>query len=597
MPKSKKSKKTIEQPPFQAADACPSGTEEQASLGTLSFDRFLHAMQGRFTYGISPVSLSLAWLDWALHLMNSPGRRADLGEKAMRKFMRYWVYCLHTIINPNETPCVSPLSNDKRFQDEAWQSWPFNWMYQGFLNAQQWVHNATTDIRGVSQHHEEVVHFTARQVMDMFSPSNFFMTNPEVLKETQKHSGANLVAGAMNFLEDRERAVSGKKPVSTDGFVVGQNVAVTKGSVVYRNQLIELIQYEPLTKKTHSDPILIVPAWIMKYYILDLSPENSMVKYLVEQGYTVFMISWKNPGHEDRDISFEDYRKRGVMDALNYIEKKVTTAPVNGIGYCIGGTLLSIAAATMARDNDKRLKSVTLLAAQADFEEAGELKLFIDEAQVTYLEDMMWDQGYLNTKQMAGAFQLLRSNDLLWSKNVHYYLMGKRPPGFDLMAWNADATRMPSKMHTEYLRDLMLNNVLAEGKYIAGDKPITLKQINIPLFVVAAERDHVAPWRSVYKLHSLTSTEITFLLTTGGHNAGIVSPPGRINRSYQMTARKADDHRQVDPDMWKAMVDTHEGSWWLPWLDWLKDHAGPMDKPPAIRTPLMAAPGSYVHVQ
>lgn len=597
MPKSKKSQKKVKSPPFEANEACLPDSEEEALLGSLSFDRFLHAMQGRFTLGISPVSVSLAWLDWALHLLNSPGKRTDLTEKAMRKFLRYWVYCLHTVFNPKEEPCVSPLPHDKRFQDDAWKVWPFNWLYQGFLNAQQLVHTATTNIRGVSKHHEEVVNFTARQAMDMFSPSNFFMTNPEVLKETKKHSGANLIAGLMNFVEDRERAISGKKPVITDGFKVGENLAVTKGSVVYRNQLMELIQYEPLTKKTHPEPILFVPAWIMKYYILDLSPENSMVKYLVENGYTVFMISWKNPGQEDRDVSFEDYRKRGIMDALAYIEKKVTTIPVNAIGYCIGGTLLSIAAATMARDGDMRLNSVTLMASQVDFDEAGELKLFIDESQVTYLEDIMWDQGYLTTKQMAGAFQMLRSNDLLWSKNVHYYLMGKRPPGFDLMAWNADATRMPSKMHTQYLRDLMLNNTLAEGKYIAGDQAITMKQIDIPLFIVAAERDHVAPWRSVYRIHDLTSTEVTFLLTTGGHNAGIVSPPGRINRTYQMTERAADDRRQIDPDMWKTLVETHEGSWWIPWLDWLKEHSGEMITPPKIKAPLMPAPGSYVFKQ
>jgi polyhydroxyalkanoate synthase len=353
-----------------------------------------------------------------------------------------------------------------------WQRWPYRLIYQSFLLQQQWWHNAVTGVPGVTKQHEKVIEFTSRQVLDTLSPSNFLATNPIVLQRIVETMGTNLVLGFQNFVEDYQRTICGKPPDGTEKFQVGRDVAISAGKVVYRNHLIELIQYAPTTDRVRPEPILIVPAWIMKYYILDLSPKNSLVRYLTERGFTVFMISWKNPGataccwehldDNDRNLGMEDYRRLGIMAALDAIQTIIPDQKVHSLGYCLGGTLLSIAAAAMARDCDERLKTVTLLAAQQDFTEAGELTLFINESQVSFLENLMWAQGYLDAKQMLGAFQLLRSKDLIWSRIVHDYLMGQRTPMTDLMAWNSDATRMPYRMHSEYLRGLFLNNDCAD---------------------------------------------------------------------------------------------------------------------------------------
>ncbi|MGN2390729.1 PHA/PHB synthase family protein [Pelomicrobium sp. G1] len=563
-------------------------------------DRSLHATLARFTAGISPAALAGAYLDWAAHLATSPGKQLNLLDKAFRKAVRLANYAGRCMLQGGSAePCIEPLPQDRRFLGEAWQRWPYNLIYQGFLLGQQWWHNATTGVRGVTRQHERVVEFVTRQILDTFSPSNFLPTNPELLEHTMRQGGMNLVRGAQNFAEDWERALGGKKPVGAERFEVGRNLAVTPGKVIYRNRLIELIQYAPATERVRPEPILIVPAWIMKYYILDLSPSNSLVRYLTEQGFTVFMISWKNPGPEDRDLGMEDYRRLGLMAALDAVTAVVPGAPVHAVGYCLGGTLLAIGAAAMARDGDERLKSITLFAAQTDFEEAGELMLFINESQVTFLEDMMWEQGFLDAKQMAGAFQLLRSNDLVWSRMLREYLMGERTPMTDLMAWNADATRMPYRMHSEYLRHLFLDNDLAEGRYRVEGRPVALTDIRAPIFAVGTVRDHVAPWRSVYKIHLLSDTEVTFLLTTGGHNAGIVSEPGRKGRSYQVLTKSKDD-RYSDPDAWLTIAPRKEGSWWPEWVAWLVARSGdpvappPMGAPAAGYPPLWDAPGTYV---
>jgi polyhydroxyalkanoate synthase subunit PhaC len=359
-------------------------------------------------------------------------------------------------------------------------------------------------VRGVAKQNEAIVEFSVRQMLDVLAPANFAATNPEVLQKAFQSGGENFVCGWQNWCSDWMRLLSGdRRAVDGNDFIVGESVAASRGKVVYRNELIELIQYYPTTDKVHPESILIVPAWIMKYYILDLSPRNSLVKYLTGQGFSVFMISWRNPGAADRNIAFDDYRRLGVEAALAKIEEIVPGRKIHALGYCLGGTLLSIAAATMARDGDNRLKSITLLAAQTDFTEAGELTLFINESQVAFLEDMMWQRGVLDTAQMAGAFQLLRSNDLIWSRITRDYLMGERAPPSDLMAWNADATRLPYRMHSEYLRQLFLNNDLAEGRYLVEGKPISLSDIHTPMFVVGTLRDHVAPWKSTYKINYL----------------------------------------------------------------------------------------------
>jgi polyhydroxyalkanoate synthase len=562
-------------------------------------DRSLNAAAARFTAGLSLPAMAEAWFDWLTHLAAAPGKRMQLLEKTVKKTARLALYTHAQALPDRPARCIEPLPQDRRFDGEAWQRWPYNIIYQTFLLQQQWWYNATTGVRGVSKQHERMLEFTARQLLDMLSPSNFLLTNPEVLQRTVEQGGQNLVRGAQNLIEDWERALSRKKPVGADQFEVGRNLAITPGKVVYRNRLIELIQYAPVTDKVKPEPVLIVPAWIMKYYILDLSPQNSLVRYLVGQGFTVFAISWKNPGPEDRDLGIDDYRRLGVMAALDAISSIVPDQGVHAVGYCLGGTMLSIAAATMARDGDQRLGSVTLFAAQTDFTEAGELMLFINESELAFLEDMMWEQGYLDTTQMAGSFQMLNSNDLIWSHGTREYLMGEREPMIDLMAWNADATRLPYRMHSEYLRHLFLDNDLAEGRYHVADEPIALNDIRVPIFAVATARDHIAPWRSVHKILLFTDAEITFVLTSGGHNAGIVSEPGRAHRNYQVMTRTSPGH-YADPDAWAAAAPRKQGSWWPEWAAWLQKRSGAPVTPPGMGAAtkgyaaLCDAPGTYV---
>ena len=562
-----------------------------------SFDRLLHAGLGRFTLGLSPTALWLAYADWAMHLAASPGKCQQLAEKAVRKAVRLLTALPRLAAAEPSARCIEPLPQDHRFDGEAWQRPPFNLIYQAFLLNQQWWHSAMTGVGGLAPHHEQMVAFTTRQLLDTLSPINFPATNPQVLATTLREGGLNLVRGALNFWADWERAVGGKPPIGSEKFQPGRDVAVTRGEVVHRNRLMELIQYAPATRKVAAEPVLIVPAWIMKYYILDLSPQNSLVKYLVDRGHTVFIISWHNPTAADRDLGMEDYLRLGVLEALKAVNTVVPRARVNAVGYCIGGTLLAMAAAYLAHEKSAVLNSVTLLAAQTDFTEAGELSLFIDDSQLSYLEDIMWDQGYLDTRQMAGAFQLLRSNDLIWSRLVHEYLMGRRAPMTDLLAWNADATRLPYRMHSEYLRRLFLGNDLFEGRYQIDGRTLALADIRVPIFAVATESDHVAPWRSVYKLNLLSDTEVTFVLTSGGHNAGIVSEPGHEGRRYRMS-RRAAAARYVDPETWQAVAKVENGSWWPAWLSWLAGKSRGKRAPPPLGAkgyPCLApAPGQYV---
>ena len=550
--------------------------------------------------GLAPAGLAGAYLDWLVHLATSPGKQLQLAEKAFRKWLRLAHFAAECAAGSGSAePCIEPLAQDKRFRGEAWQKWPFNIAYQSFLLNQQWWHNATTGLPGVTRQHERVAAFTARQMLDVFAPSNFIATNPEILARTQAEGGMNLWRGFQNWLEDLERLRSDRPAKQALDFQPGHQVAVTPGKVIYRNRLIELIQYEPATDNVRPEPILIVPAWIMKYYILDLSPGNSMVKYLVDQGYTVFMISWLNPQAEDRDLGMDDYRRLGVLAALDAVRAIVPENKVHGVGYCLGGTLLSITAAAMARNDDGRFGSLSYFASQIDFTEPGELQLFINESQLSFLEDMMWEQGYLDTRQMAGSFQLLRSNDLVWSRMLHDYLMGERSDMFDLLAWNADTTRMPYRMHSEYLRKLYLDNDLTEGRFEVDGRPISVSDIRVPVFSVGTDKDHVAPWRSVYKMHLYMDTEITFVLTSGGHNAGIVSEPGHPHRNYRI-ATTSDGDRYVDPESWSANTMSKDGSWWTEWVAWLDQRSGESAAPPPMGCAeagyevVTEAPGTYV---
>ncbi len=569
------------------------------SFGTRALDHAFRANLARFSLGLSPAGLAALCVDWMAHLATSPGKQLALIEKAGRKSTRLLNYMVQQTANPKSDGCIEPLPQDKRFSGDGWQQWPYNLIHQAFLLHQQWWHNATTEIDGLSPQRQQVLSFVARQLLDHYAPSNFPWSNPEILKATLAEGGMNLVRGLQNFTEDCQRLSSGQKPFGTETFALGENLALTPGEVVFRNHLFELIQYRPSTDKVHPQPVLIVPAWIMKYYILDLSPHNSLVKYLVDQGHTVFMMSWRNPTSEDRDLGMDEYLRLGVMAAIDAVATIQPGQAIHGVGYCLGGTLLSIAATTMARDNDNRLATLSTLATQLDFTEAGELSLFIGESEVSFLESMMWDKGYLDGYQMAGAFQLLRSNDLIWSRMVRDYFLGERQPMNDLMAWNADLTRMPYRMHSEYLRGLFLNNDLASGRYIVDGYPINLADLRTPIFAVGTTSDHVAPWQSVYKITTHPAIDVTFLLTNGGHNAGIVSPPEHDHRRYQVSTKKAGE-RYIDPQTWREITETREGSWWPQWQRWLQDNSAepvsppPMGAPQQGYPPLMNAPGSYV---
>ena len=593
---------TSQPPASLRLDPSPAPAVEEPYAATAFGDLMDHAARAgiaRMTGGLSPAAIAQVWADWAIHLATSPGKQALLATKALRKAMRLQRHLVACALSGDAAePCIEPLPQDRRFEGPAWRKQPFSLMWQSFLLTQQWWHNATTGVRGVSRQHERAAEFMARQMLDMVAPSNFLLTNPELLERTRAEGGMNLVRGLRHMIEDWERSIGDKPPVGAEKWRVGRELALSPGKVVMRNRLAELIQYAPTTQAVRPEPVLVTPAWIMKYYILDLAPGASLVEHLTAQGFTVFAISWLNPGPADRDLGLDDYRRLGFMAALDAIGEITGARKVHGVGYCLGGTLLTIAAAAMARDGDDRLASLTLLAAQSDFTEAGELMLFINESQVAFLEDTMWDQGFLDTRQMAGAFQILRSNDLVWSRILREYLMGERPEMTPLMAWNADATRMPFRMHSEYLRRLFLDNELAAGKFEVEGRPVALADIRADIFAVGTETDHVAPWRSVYKAHVLTGSDVTFALTSGGHNAGIVSPPGKRRRFRLRTTLHRDRH--LTPEAWEALAESREGSWWPAWTDWLAARSGAPVEPPPMGGPgadvasLPDAPGLYV---
>lgn len=569
--------------------ASPDNAQPLTPFETL--DRMSHASVAKATSGLSPSVLGEAWTDWATHLATSPGKRLQLMEQAVKNAQALWMTSLGC-----RTADAQP---DARFASERWQSYPFNVLAQAQHQSWQWWQDAMTGVHGVTPEHENLMAFVTGLISDAASPSNSALTNADVIAATFAEHGQNFVRGGQHMAQDVALKNGAAHPKDAQPFEVGRNLATTPGKVVFRNDLIELIQYAPSTGMVRPEPILIVPAWIMKYYILDLSAQNSMVAFLVAQGFTVFMVSWKNPDESDRDLSMEDYRVLGIMAAID-AALSITKAPkLHAVGYCLGGTLLSIAAAAMGRGKDARLASVTFLAAQVDFTEAGQLKLFINDSEVTLIEDMMAEKGYLSSDQMAGAFALLRARDLIWGPMIRDYMLGQRGHAFDLMAWNADGTRMPARMHSEYLRKLILNNDLAEGHYHVAGKAVAVSDIRAPIFAVGTEDDHVAPWQSVYKLHLFADTDVTFVLTSGGHNAGIVSEPGHPGRHFRIAETPADrDYR--DPEQWLAETGPEDGSWWIDFSSWLAARSGDPAPPPPMGTAtgkyksLCAAPGTYV---
>lgn len=561
-------------------------------------DQRYRASIARLTGGISPASLYLAYADWLLHLSSEPRKMQLLAQDAFEKHARLANYSARQMMGQDCPACIETEEKDDRFEGKEWQSWPFNMYAQSFLLAQDWWQKATSGVHGINRHHEDVVRFATRQIMDMCSPGNFPLTNPKIMEKTLEERGLNLIRGAQNFNEDIKRFLNNELPRGTEDFQVGHDLATAEGKVVFRNEVMELIQYAPQTDKVYPEPVLITPAWIMKYYILDLSPHNSLVRFLVDKGHTVFMISWKNPDESDANLGMEDYRKKGFMDALDAVSAIVPDQKIHAVGYCLGGTLASIAAADMARHKDDRLKTLTLFTTQLDYEEAGELLLFIDQSELAFLDDLMKEQGYLDKFQLSGAFNMLRSKDLIWSHVVEQYMKGEEAEMFDLMAWNVDSTRLPPRMHSEYLRRFYLNNDLAENRYQVHDHIISMQDINMPVFAVSTRKDHIAPWKSVYKLHNLLDTELTFVLTNGGHNAGVVSEPGHKGRKYQIENRKPGDSYQTAEE-WQAGAREKKGSWWTEWQKWLKNQSGNKVNPPPMGAknykPLDDAPGTYVY--
>ncbi len=569
-----------------------------------AIDHAFRAALGRLTGGLSPTSFATAWSDWAMQLAASPGRQRELQEDALKRAADNLNFATRAASGEKVSPAEGLNGEgDPRFAGDAWSEYPYNVWARAFQNGAAWLKQLPREVEGLRPYHSDLVDFTVRQWLDALAPSNFLATNPELQELTRAEGGQNLLRGAQNLVEDMARLFKKQGPVGTEAFEVGETVAVTPGKVVFRNELIELLQYSPTTAEVYAEPLLIVPAWIMKYYILDLSAKNSLVKYLVEQGHTVFMISWKNPEAGDRDLSMDDYLRLGLRAALDAVSTIVPERKIHATGYCIGGTLLSIGAAALARNQDERLASMTLFAALTDFAEPGELAIFINRSQLAMLEAQMYQDGVLDSRQMGGAFQMLRPRDLIWQPMLNSYVKGARDPMIDLMAWNADGTRMPYKMHTEYLYRLYLDNELSSGRFPVEGEPVRLADIRLPTFVVGTETDHVAPWKSVYKIENLVSSnDYTFLLTSGGHNAGIVSGPVHPKRKHRVRTRTLAE-RHLSPDAWLATTAPQAGSWWPTWAKWLAAHSSSGAAPPsqgaaAAGYPVLEdAPGRYVRVK
>jgi polyhydroxyalkanoate synthase subunit PhaC len=594
----RRNKKTDSAESAAAAEAAPSSATSSPASAKAEITRDLRAQLAALTGGMAPDDYLNAWWDWYLNLATHPPRQAQLAHSAYEKLLDSWQFVTRAAAGAPLPPGHENLG----FSDAAWNVWPFNVYARTYANWASWWQHALSPPAAANDPGLARVNFAGRMLLEAASPANFLHTNPELLKRTVAESGHNLIRGLKNWLEDAQRVGAGGGRVpGTEHFQVGRDVAITPGRVVFRNRLIELLQYSPRTDSVYAEPVLITPAWIMKYYILDLSPRNSLVRYLVEKGHTVFMISWRNPDAADRELSLGDYVKLGFLDALAEVVRIVPQRRVHAVGYCIGGTLLAIAAAMLAAAGDSPLASLTLLAAQVDFSEPGELSVFITPSQIAMLEAMMSKSGVLESERMGAAFAMLRSRDLMWAPAVNQYMRGERPQLNDLMAWNADGTRMPWRMHSEYLERLYLKNELAQGTFTVNGARVDLAGIRIPMFVVGTETDHVAPWRSAYKARGLThSVDYTFLLTSGGHNAGIVSGPVHPKRRHRLlTWKNASD--TLSPDDWLKRAALHEGSWWPAWERWLAAHSSTRQEParvPAARgsdgTELEEAPGSYV---
>ncbi|MCZ8311823.1 MAG: class I poly(R)-hydroxyalkanoic acid synthase [Magnetospirillum sp.] len=546
-----------------------------------------------------PLNLGQAFFDMTARMMANPAKLMQAQFSLWQDYMSLWQSTTRKMLGETSQPVVQPTTEDRRFKDALWdENYVFDFIKQSYLLSARWLQGTVREVEGLDDKTARKVDFYTRQFVDAMAPSNFAMTNPEVLRETLETGGENLVKGLSNLLGDLERGKGKLQIRMTDmaAFKVGENIAVTPGSVVFQNDLMQLLQYKPTTEDVVKAPLLIVPPWINKFYILDLREKNSFIKWAVAQGHTVFVISWVNPDSELADATFADYMTKGPLAALDAIEAATGERLVNIIGYCLGGTLTASTLAYMAVKNDKRIASATFFTTMVDFEEAGELSVFIDEEQLAALEEKMHERGYLEGADMATTFNMLRANDLIWSFVVNNYLMGKEPFPFDLLYWNADSTRMPAAMHSFYLRQMYQENRLSRGKVKLLGTKIDLTKIDMPVFILSTREDHIAPWKSTYAATQLYAGPTTFCLAASGHIAGVVNPPAAGKYCHWVN-----DKLPRKPEQWLETATQKPGSWWPLWDEWAKGHGGGMV--PA-RTPgdsklavIEAAPGSYVKVK
>jgi polyhydroxyalkanoate synthase len=547
-----------------------------------------------------PLNIGKTFLEMTQAMMRNPGAMMQANMNLWTDYMNLWAHTTRRMMGQETEAPITPASDDRRFKDATWsENAVFDYIKQSYLLTARWMQSTAADVEGLDEKSKRKIDFYTRQFADAMAPTNFLMTNPEVLRETMDSKGENLVRGLENLLGDLERGNGNLKISMTDyeAFEVGENIATTPGEVVYQNDLIQLIQYTPTTEQVHKVPLLIVPPWINKFYILDLRPKNSFIKWAVSQGLTVFVISWVNPDETLAAKTFEDYMHEGPLAAIQAVEDVTGEPAVNMIGYCLGGTLTAATLAHLqAKGEASKVKSVTYFTTMIDFTEAGELEVFIDEEQLIALESKMNERGYLEGSEMATTFNMLRANDLIWSFVVNNYLMGKDPFPFDLLYWNSDSTRMPAAMHSYYLRKMYLENKLVEpGGLELGGTPIDLSTIKTPTFVLSTREDHIAPWKSTYAAVNTYGGPVKFCLAGSGHIAGVINPPNpdKPKYGYWLYNRKV-----KDPDAWFEKATHNEGSWWPEWKTWLEKHAGAQvdARAPGCGKvePLEAAPGSYV---
>lgn len=551
-----------------------------------------------------PMNIGSAFMEMGSQMAKNPQQMVQANMNLWQEYVGLWQSTSKRMMGDTDETGIMPDHDDRRFKDEAWQENDvFNFMKQSYLLTSRWAQTTVQDVEGMDDESAKKVEFYTRQLMDAISPSNFAMSNPQVLRETIETKGENLISGLQNLLRDLE-AGEGRlkiKRSDTEAFVLGENIATTPGKVVYRNKLMELLQFNPTTKNVKQTPLLVIPPWINKYYILDLSEKNSFIKWSTDQGHTVFIVSWVNPDADMADTTFEDYMKLGILEAVDAVTQATGEKEINAVGYCLAGTLLSSALAYMKAKGDTRIKSATFLTALVDFKDAGDLKIFVDESQLQDIEAKMEKRGFLDGSEMAGTFNLMRSNDMIWSFVINNYMMGKQPFPFDLLYWNNDTTRLPAAMHSFYLRNMYLeNNLVKPGGITLDGVKIDLRTIDIPVYMISTKDDHIAPWKATYEATRIFSGPMRFVLSGSGHIAGVVNPPSANKYGYQTQAKQPAQYPE-NPEEWLGKTKQHEGSWWVDWDKWISTFGGesvPARKPGSGKLKAMEdAPGTYVNVK